>query len=50
LQSNDATVLKGDKSKAIIIIINTDTLNKKVDTFIKDNIKQIKIRQENIKK
>jgi len=49
LQSNDATVLKGDKSKAIIII-NTDTLNKKVDTFIKDNIKQIKIRQENIKK
>ena len=36
LQSNDAIVLKADKSKAIVII-NTDTLNKKADTFIQDN-------------
>jgi len=36
-----ATVVKADKSKAIVII-NTDILDKKIDTFIKDNnIKQI---------
>jgi len=41
LQNSDATAVKADKSKAIVII-KTDTLNKKVDTFIKDNnMKQI---------
>ena len=36
LQNNNATVVKADKSKAIIII-KMDILNEKVDAFIKDN-------------
>jgi len=41
LQNNNATVVKADKSKAIVII-KMDILSKKVDTFLKDNnMKQI---------
>jgi len=36
LQSKDATIIKADKGNAIVII-KMDILNKKVDTFIKDN-------------
>jgi len=41
LQNNNLTIVKADKSKAIVII-DRNTLIKKVDNFIQDNnIKQI---------
>lgn len=36
LQNNNLTILKADKSKAIVII-NKNTLEKKVDNFIQEN-------------
>jgi hypothetical protein len=41
LQNNNLTIVKADKSKAIVIIDKT-TLGKKVDNFIQENnIKQL---------
>ena len=40
LQNNNATVVKAEKSKAMVLI-KTEDLNKKFQNFITDNIKQI---------
>jgi len=40
LQNNKLIIAKADKSKAIVII-NENTLEKKVDNFIQNNIKQL---------
>ena len=40
MENNNLTAIKGDKTKAIVII-NKDELKKKVDEFIKDNNMQL---------